>query len=59
MTAILEDFPDLRGHEVYICGSVQMVSNAVPAFLAQGLSENACFTDAFTPSAPARTQKPG
>lgn len=48
-TAILADFPDLRGHEVYICGSVQLVSNAVPAFLAQGLDEDSCFTDAFTP----------
>jgi NAD(P)H-flavin reductase/ferredoxin len=48
-TAILADFPDLRGHEVYICGSVQLVSNAVPAFLAQGLDEGSCFTDAFTP----------
>ncbi|MFO1465518.1 MAG: FAD-binding oxidoreductase [Steroidobacteraceae bacterium] len=49
-TAILEDFPDLRGYELYICGSVQLVSSAVPAFLAHGLSENACFSDAFTPS---------
>ncbi|MBV6415727.1 MAG: Na(+)-translocating NADH-quinone reductase subunit F [Steroidobacteraceae bacterium] len=49
-TAILEDFPDLRGYEVYICGSVQLVSNAVPAFLAHGLSEGACFSDSFTPS---------
>ena len=49
-TAILEDFPDLRGYEVYICGSVQLVSSAVPAFFAHGLSENACFSDTFTPS---------
>jgi NAD(P)H-flavin reductase/ferredoxin len=58
-TAILEDFPDMRGHEVYICGSVQLVANAVPAFLAQGLSENACFTDVFTPSQGARPAGPG
>lgn len=49
-SAILEDFPDLRGYEVYVCGSVQLVSGAVPAFLAQGLSENACFTDTFNPA---------
>lgn len=49
-TAILADFPDLRGYEVYICGSVQLVSSAVPAFLAHGLSENACYSDTFTPS---------
>lgn len=48
--AILSDFPDLRGHEVYVCGSMNMVDNAVPAFIAQGLSENSCFSDAFRPS---------
>ena len=48
--AILEDFPDLSGHEVYACGSVKMVEAAVPAFLAQGLGEGFCFSDAFTPS---------
>ncbi|MGD9599312.1 MAG: FAD-binding oxidoreductase [Steroidobacteraceae bacterium] len=48
-TAILEDFPNLQGYEVYVCGSVQLVRGAVPAFLARGLSENACFTDTFTP----------
>jgi NAD(P)H-flavin reductase/quinol-cytochrome oxidoreductase complex cytochrome b subunit/ferredoxin len=52
--AILEDFPDLGGHEVYVCGSVQMVSSAVPAFLARGLGEDACFTDVFTPAQAAR-----
>jgi NAD(P)H-flavin reductase len=49
--AMLTDHPDLRGHEVYVCGSVQMVQTAVPAFVAQGLSEEACFTDAFVPAA--------
>lgn len=53
-TAILEDFPDLRDHEVYVCGSVQLVSSAVPAFLARGLGEDACFTDVFTPAQAAR-----
>lgn len=54
--AILEDFPDLQGHEVYVCGSVKMVETAFPAFLAQGLSEDFCFSDAFLPAggAPAR-----
>ncbi len=47
--ALLTDFPDLRGHEVYVCGSVRMVEHAVPALLAQGLDENACFSDAFVP----------
>lgn len=48
--AMLADFPDLREHEVYVCGSVKMVEAAVPAFLAQGLGEGFCFTDAFAPS---------
>ena len=50
--AMLEDVPDLSGHEVYACGSVKMVETAVPAFLAQGLGEAFCFSDAFTPTAP-------
>ena len=50
--AMLADFADLRGFEVYVCGSMKMVEAAVPAFLAQGLSEGLCFTDAFVPSAP-------
>jgi CDP-4-dehydro-6-deoxyglucose reductase len=49
--AILADFPELGGYEVYVCGSVQMVDAAFPAFLRQGLSEEFCFSDAFVPSA--------
>jgi NAD(P)H-flavin reductase len=49
--AMLADFPDLSGHEVYVCGSVKMVEAAVPAFIAQGLAEDVCFSDAFTPTA--------
>ncbi len=54
--AMLADHPDLTGCEVYACGSVKMVESAVPAMLAQGLSEEFCFSDAFVPSqvAPAR-----
>jgi NAD(P)H-flavin reductase/ferredoxin len=51
--AMLADHPDLRGHEVYACGSVQMVRAAVPDFIAHGLPEAFCFSDAFTPSRPA------
>ena len=65
--AMLEDFPDLSSHEVYLCGSVRMVDAAVPAFLAQGLGEGSCFSDAFVPAAhttaadtpEALTQSPG
>jgi|CXWL01.1.fsa_nt_gi NAD(P)H-flavin reductase/quinol-cytochrome oxidoreductase complex cytochrome b subunit len=48
--AMLADFADLSGHEVYACGSVAMVETAVPAFLAQGLGEAYCYTDAFVPA---------
>jgi CDP-4-dehydro-6-deoxyglucose reductase len=49
--AILADFPSLSGYEIYACGSVKMVEVARPAFLAQGLAEDACFSDAFLPAA--------
>lgn len=49
--AMLADHGDLAGFEVYVCGSVQMVQTAVPAFLQHGLGESACFSDAFMPAA--------
>ena len=49
--ALLADHPDLSGYEVYACGSVRMVEAAVPDFLAHGLAEQFCFSDAFTPTA--------
>jgi CDP-4-dehydro-6-deoxyglucose reductase len=45
--AILHDIPDLSGYDIYTCGSVKMVETARPAFVAQGLHEDACFADAF------------
>jgi len=51
--AMLADHPSLAGHEVYACGSVKMVEAAVPDFLAHGLSEQFCFSDAFVPQAAA------
>jgi CDP-4-dehydro-6-deoxyglucose reductase, E3 len=48
--AILHDYPDLRAHEVYVCGSVKMVEAALPAFATQGMGEALCFTDAFLAS---------
>jgi CDP-4-dehydro-6-deoxyglucose reductase, E3 len=53
--AMLADHPNLEGYEVYACGSVKMVEAAVPDFLAHGLAEQFCFSDAFTPQRPART----
>jgi NAD(P)H-flavin reductase len=49
--ALLADFPDLAGHLVYACGSMQMVEHARPAMLAHGLDEAACLSDAFVPQA--------
>jgi NAD(P)H-flavin reductase len=49
--AMLQDVPQLGEHEVYVCGSVRMVDAAVQAFLSRGLHEEACFSDAFLPSA--------
>ncbi len=52
--AILADFPDLGGYQVYACGSTAMVEAAHPAFRARGLQEDDCFSDAFrlTPRRP-------
>ena len=47
--AILADFPRLEGCAVYACGSVRMVEAATPAFVAQGLDQEFCFSDAFSP----------
>ncbi len=52
--AILADFPDLSGFQIYACGSLKMVEAAKPAFIAQGLADEACFSDAFVAAAPAQ-----
>ena len=44
---ILADFPDLSQHQVYACGSVQMVEAAHPAFVKHGIASDDCFADAF------------
>lgn len=50
--AVLEDFADLSGFEVYACGAVAMVDAARRDFLAHGLPLEAFFSDAFTPALP-------
>ncbi|MFO1398760.1 MAG: cytochrome b N-terminal domain-containing protein [Burkholderiales bacterium] len=45
--AIVADFPDLSGHQIYACGSVAMVEAAHPAFRARGMTQDDCFSDAF------------
>ncbi|MBI4936614.1 MAG: cytochrome b N-terminal domain-containing protein [Nitrosomonadales bacterium] len=54
--AILQDHPDLSGFQIYACGSLMMVQAARPSFLAHGLPEEACFSDAFTLSQPKAAQ---
>lgn len=49
--ALLADHPVLTGFEVYACGSTRMVETAVPDFIAHGLSEQFCYSDAFVPAA--------
>ena len=51
--AVMEDFADLSGHQVYACGAPPMVDAARRDFTAQrGLPEEEFFSDSFTPAAP-------
>jgi CDP-4-dehydro-6-deoxyglucose reductase, E3 len=46
--AVMEDFPDLSGHQVYACGAPVMVDAAKRDFLAaRGLPEDEFFADSF------------
>ncbi len=45
--AILADFDDLSGYEVYACGAPPMIQAARRDFLARGLPEDAFFADSF------------
>lgn len=50
--AVLEDFSDLSGHQVYACGAPVVVDSARHDFSAlAGLSEDEFFADAFTSEA--------
>lgn len=49
--AVMETFPDLSGHEVYVCGAPAMVESARRDFRERcGLPESAFYADAFTPA---------
>jgi len=53
--AVMEDFPDLSGYQVYACGAPVMVEAAHKDFTTRcGLPDDEFFSDAFTP-APATT----
>lgn len=50
--AVLQDFPDLSGHQVYACGAPVVVDSAQRDFCAQaGLPSEEFFADAFTSEA--------
>jgi CDP-4-dehydro-6-deoxyglucose reductase len=50
--AVMEDFPDLSGHQVYACGAPPMIDAARRDFTALGgLPEDQFFADAFTSQA--------
>ena len=46
--AVLADFADLSGYEVYACGAPQMIEAAKKDFMAKGLPEDAFYADAFS-----------
>ena len=45
--AVIQDFNDLSGHEVYACGSTAMINAAKSDFIAGGLKAEKYFSDAF------------
>lgn len=56
--AVLQDFSDLSGHQVYACGAPAMVEAAHRDFTSlRGLPEEEFFSDAFTAS-PANPREP-
>jgi CDP-4-dehydro-6-deoxyglucose reductase len=50
--AVLQDFPDLSGHQVYACGAPIVVDSAKRDYVAQGgLPEEEFYADSFTSEA--------
>ena len=51
--AVMQDFPDMTGYQVYACGAPIVVESAHKDFTAHcRLPEDEFFSDAFTPAAP-------
>jgi len=48
--AVMEDYSDLSGHEIYACGSPAMIDAARMEFIALGAKPDQFFYDAFSPS---------
>jgi CDP-4-dehydro-6-deoxyglucose reductase len=54
--AVMADFPELTGYQVYACGAPVMVEAAHRDFTREcGLPEDEFYSDAFTPAVPAST----
>jgi CDP-4-dehydro-6-deoxyglucose reductase len=49
--AVLQDLPDLAGHQVYACGAPIVVDSARADYLRHGLAADDFFADAFTSAA--------
>jgi CDP-4-dehydro-6-deoxyglucose reductase len=49
--AVLQDLPDLSGHQVYACGVPVMVQSAQRDFSQAGLPADEFYADAFTSEA--------
>jgi CDP-4-dehydro-6-deoxyglucose reductase len=45
--AVLQDFPDLSGHQVYACGAPIVVDSAQAAYIKAGLPEDEFYADSF------------
>jgi CDP-4-dehydro-6-deoxyglucose reductase len=49
--AVIEDFPDMSGYQVYACGAPVVVESAHADFTSLcGLPDDEFYSDAFTPS---------
>ena len=46
--AVMEDTPDLSGHEVYACGAPIVIESARKDYAAAGLPDEAFYADSFT-----------
>lgn len=55
--AVLDDFPDLSGYEVYACGAPGMIDAARATFTARGLPAEAFYADSFTYAAEAEAKR--
>jgi CDP-4-dehydro-6-deoxyglucose reductase len=55
--AVLADFADLSGHQVYACGAPAMIEAAKRDFTARGLPDGEFYADIFSFAAPAPAAK--